>query len=89
MDLTNEMVSVIKTYPWQCMDCKTCVECMDPYDEVLHVVLNAEARSWGWGGGVRATCEILIIAPPKKIWIPPEKILDYHLCLPLESLSLC
>lgn len=66
MDLTNEMVSVIKTYPWQCMDCKTCVECMDPYDEVLHVVLNAEARSWGWGGGVRATCEILIIAPPKK-----------------------
>lgn len=33
LDLTNEMVTVIKTYPWQCMDCKTCVECMDPYDE--------------------------------------------------------
>ncbi|XP_061173119.1 PHD finger protein 10-like [Saccostrea echinata] len=33
LDLTNEMVVVIRTYPWQCMDCKTCVECMDPYDE--------------------------------------------------------
>ncbi|XP_069116734.1 PHD finger protein 10-like [Argopecten irradians] len=33
LDLTVEMVTVIKTYPWQCMECKTCVECMDPYDE--------------------------------------------------------
>ncbi|XP_048737221.2 PHD finger protein 10-like isoform X2 [Ostrea edulis] len=33
LDLTSEMVVVIKTYPWQCMDCKTCIECMDPYDE--------------------------------------------------------
>ncbi|XP_071079408.1 PHD finger protein 10-like isoform X1 [Haliotis cracherodii] len=33
LDLTNAMVSVIRTYPWQCMECKTCVECMDPYDE--------------------------------------------------------
>ncbi|XP_060062435.1 PHD finger protein 10-like [Ylistrum balloti] len=33
LDLTTEMVTVIKTYPWQCMECKTCVECMDPYDE--------------------------------------------------------
>ncbi|OWF47440.1 PHD finger protein 10 [Mizuhopecten yessoensis] len=33
LDLTAEMVTVIKTYPWQCMECKTCVECMDPYDE--------------------------------------------------------
>ncbi|CAI9730713.1 finger 10-like [Octopus vulgaris] len=27
------MVSIIKNYPWQCMECKTCVQCMDPYDE--------------------------------------------------------
>ncbi|KAL5008685.1 hypothetical protein ScPMuIL_014266 [Solemya velum] len=33
LELTPEMVKVIKTYPWQCMECKTCVECMDPYDE--------------------------------------------------------
>ncbi|XP_013411434.1 PHD finger protein 10 isoform X1 [Lingula anatina] len=33
LDLTVEMAPIIKTYPWQCMECKTCVECMDPYDE--------------------------------------------------------
>ncbi|XP_052765848.1 PHD finger protein 10-like [Mya arenaria] len=33
LDLTEEMVKVVKTYPWQCMECKTCVQCMDPYDE--------------------------------------------------------
>ncbi|XP_064600353.1 PHD finger protein 10-like isoform X2 [Liolophura sinensis] len=33
LELTTEMIAVIKTYPWQCMECKTCVECMDPYDE--------------------------------------------------------
>ncbi|KAK6183717.1 hypothetical protein SNE40_011143 [Patella caerulea] len=33
LELTAEMVGVIQTYPWQCMECKTCVECMDPYDE--------------------------------------------------------
>lgn len=35
LDLTEDMVAVIKTYPWQCMECKTCVECMDPFDEVI------------------------------------------------------
>lgn len=33
LDLNDDMVKVIKTYPWQCMECKTCVQCMDPYDE--------------------------------------------------------
>ncbi|GAB1601423.1 uncharacterized protein LOC115217352 isoform X1 [Argonauta hians] len=33
LDLTKAMVSIIKNYPWQCMECKTCVQCMDPYDE--------------------------------------------------------
>ncbi|XP_060604504.1 PHD finger protein 10-like [Ruditapes philippinarum] len=33
LDLNGDMVRVIKTYPWQCMECKTCVQCMDPYDE--------------------------------------------------------
>ncbi|KAK0057000.1 histone-lysine N-methyltransferase 2C-like isoform X2 [Biomphalaria pfeifferi] len=33
LDLTEELVAVIRTYPWQCMECKTCIECLDPYDE--------------------------------------------------------
>ncbi|KAI0212002.1 PHD finger protein 10 [Lamellibrachia satsuma] len=33
LDLAVEMVPVIKTYPWQCMECKTCVKCMEPFDE--------------------------------------------------------
>ncbi|KAL4238527.1 PHD finger protein 10 [Mactra antiquata] len=33
LDLNDDMVKVIKTYPWQCMECKTCIQCMDPYDE--------------------------------------------------------
>ncbi|KAL8608654.1 hypothetical protein ACOMHN_002883 [Nucella lapillus] len=33
LELTPKMVQVVSTYPWQCMDCKTCVECMDPFDE--------------------------------------------------------
>ena len=36
LDLNGDMVRVIKTYPWQCMECKTCVQCMDPYDEVCY-----------------------------------------------------
>ncbi|EDV24241.1 uncharacterized protein TRIADDRAFT_26973 [Trichoplax adhaerens] len=33
LELTPEMVKVIQTYHWQCMDCKTCTACSDPYDE--------------------------------------------------------
>ncbi|XP_041353041.1 dentin sialophosphoprotein-like [Gigantopelta aegis] len=33
LDLPKKMIAVIKTYPWQCMECKTCVECLDPFDE--------------------------------------------------------
>lgn len=33
LELTPDMVKVIKTYNWQCMDCKTCTSCSDPYDE--------------------------------------------------------
>ena len=37
LDLTDAMLKIVKTYPWQCMECKTCVECMDPYDEVRNL----------------------------------------------------
>ncbi|XP_066228914.1 PHD finger protein 10 isoform X2 [Saccopteryx leptura] len=33
LDMTMELVSVIKTYPWQCMECKTCIICGQPHHE--------------------------------------------------------
>ncbi|XP_032818677.2 PHD finger protein 10 [Petromyzon marinus] len=33
LDMSNELVAVIKTYPWQCMECKTCVVCGQPHHE--------------------------------------------------------
>ncbi|CAH1261391.1 PHF10 [Branchiostoma lanceolatum] len=33
LDMSDELVQVIKTYPWQCMECKTCVICGDPSEE--------------------------------------------------------
>ncbi|XP_036876735.1 PHD finger protein 10 isoform X4 [Manis javanica] len=33
LDMTLELVSMIKTYPWQCMECKTCIICGQPHHE--------------------------------------------------------
>jgi len=33
LELTQEMIPIIKTYSWQCMDCKTCAKCKDSHDE--------------------------------------------------------
>ncbi|XP_058526360.1 PHD finger protein 10 isoform X5 [Ochotona princeps] len=33
LDMTTELVSMIKTYPWQCMECKTCIVCGQPHHE--------------------------------------------------------
>uniref|UniRef100_A0A4W3GTY4 PHD finger protein 10 n=2 Tax=Callorhinchus milii TaxID=7868 RepID=A0A4W3GTY4_CALMI len=33
LDMSSELVSVIKTYPWQCMECKTCIVCGQPHHE--------------------------------------------------------
>ena len=46
LDLTDAMLKVIKTYPWQCMECKTCVQCMDPYDEVRAIVTSYWPRGY-------------------------------------------
>lgn len=40
-----QLVAVIQTYPWQCMECKTCIICRDPFDEVstysiFYLILN-------------------------------------------------
>ncbi|XP_054168308.1 PHD finger protein 10-like [Oppia nitens] len=33
LEFTDEMIGAIRLYPWQCMDCKTCVHCGQPHDE--------------------------------------------------------
>lgn len=33
LDMNTQLVVVIQTYPWQCMECKTCIVCRDPFDE--------------------------------------------------------
>ena len=33
LELTTEMVDVIRSYPWQCTDCKACVTCEKSTDE--------------------------------------------------------
>ncbi|KAI1298453.1 PHD finger protein 10 [Halotydeus destructor] len=33
LDLTTEMVDVIRSYPWQCSDCKACVHCSKAHEE--------------------------------------------------------
>ncbi|XP_046885149.1 PHD finger protein 10 isoform X1 [Hypomesus transpacificus] len=33
LDMSVELVSLIKTYPWQCMECKTCTVCEQPHHE--------------------------------------------------------
>jgi len=33
LDMNQQLVAVIQSYPWQCMECKTCVICRDPFDE--------------------------------------------------------
>ena len=38
LGLTDEMVPQIHNYDWQCMECKTCIECKDPSHEVSTVL---------------------------------------------------
>uniref|UniRef100_G1QDQ0 PHD finger protein 10 n=1 Tax=Myotis lucifugus TaxID=59463 RepID=G1QDQ0_MYOLU len=33
LEMTMELVSMIKTYPWQCMECQTCIVCGQPHHE--------------------------------------------------------
>ena len=38
LDVNDEMLSIIKTYSWQCIDCKSCAKCSKTHDEVMLVV---------------------------------------------------
>ncbi|KAM4692997.1 PHD finger protein 10 isoform 2-T2 [Discoglossus pictus] len=33
LDMSPDLVTVIKKYPWQCMECKTCIICGQPHHE--------------------------------------------------------
>ncbi|XP_023677331.1 PHD finger protein 10 isoform X2 [Paramormyrops kingsleyae] len=33
LDMSTDLVALIKTYPWQCMECKTCMVCEQPHHE--------------------------------------------------------
>lgn len=33
LDMSQELVGVIQTYRWQCMECKTCTVCQQPHHE--------------------------------------------------------
>ncbi|KAI4830986.1 hypothetical protein KUCAC02_002587 [Chaenocephalus aceratus] len=33
LDMSKDLVSVIHTYRWQCMECKTCIVCQQPHHE--------------------------------------------------------
>ncbi|XP_063047873.1 PHD finger protein 10 [Engraulis encrasicolus] len=33
LDMSSELVAMIKTYEWQCMECKTCTVCQQPHHE--------------------------------------------------------
>lgn len=33
LDMSPQLVKIIKTYSWQCMECKRCTLCNDPHDE--------------------------------------------------------
>jgi hypothetical protein len=34
LDVNNDMLNIIKTYSWQCIDCKSCAKCNKTHDEV-------------------------------------------------------
>nr|XP_033793178.1 PHD finger protein 10 isoform X3 [Geotrypetes seraphini] len=33
LNMSTELINVIKKYPWQCMECKTCIICGQPHHE--------------------------------------------------------
>ena len=45
LDMNEPMVEVIETYPWQCMECKTCFHCGDPTHEVGYKTISLWRRS--------------------------------------------
>ncbi len=40
LDVNNDMLMIIKTYSWQCIDCKSCAKCNKTHDEVNKIILK-------------------------------------------------
>lgn len=38
LEMNAEMLTIIKTYPWQCIDCKSCAKCNTTHDEVRELI---------------------------------------------------
>ena len=34
LEVNDDMLAIIKTYSWQCIDCKSCTKCSKTHDEV-------------------------------------------------------
>lgn len=34
LEINQDMLTIIKTYSWQCIDCKSCTKCTKTHDEV-------------------------------------------------------
>lgn len=50
LEMSAALVCAIKTYPWQCMECKTCTLCGDPTHEVSIQFFNMNDLIMNLGG---------------------------------------
>lgn len=39
LEISDNMLLIIKTYPWQCTECKSCLKCNKTHDEVSNLSL--------------------------------------------------
>ena len=57
LDMNDELIEVMKTYDWQCMECKTCTICSQPHREDLMMFCDRCDR------GYHSYCVSLRIIP--------------------------
>ncbi|XP_028299068.1 PHD finger protein 10 isoform X1 [Gouania willdenowi] len=83
LDMSKELVCVIQTYPWQCMECKTCTVCQQPHHEDEMMFCDKCDRGYHTfcvgvdsiptGLWVCEVCEKDFITPKKKGGKTPKK----------------
>lgn len=66
LDMTEELVRVIQTYHWQCMECKTCTVCQQPHHEDEMMFCDKCDR------GYHTFC-VGMDSIPNGEWMDPEK----------------
>jgi len=62
LDMTDDLVKVLKTYNWQCMECKTCTICSQPHREDLLMFCDRCDR------GYHTYC-VSLRAIPSGVWV--------------------